>query len=122
MAEDRLFDRLAYAVLEIVMWDPAEAVHQDHWGAWASAVRNRVPTSSTQDLLSTFKLLAKHKILRLTKPNQQRLHAEEYSGDEADDERFFFKGPFNASITDEGRAHWDAIRAPASKRTIGFVP
>jgi hypothetical protein len=56
-------------------------------------------------------------VLRLTKPDDQRLHARDYSDNESND--FFFIGPFNAVITDNGRAYWDSIREEP-KRPIGF--
>ncbi len=122
MVKGPLSDRLEYAVLEIVMADPSEATHQDDWGDWGVSVRSRVPEFTTGDLKSAFKRLWRKGVLRLSKPDLLRRNAEEYSGDETDDDRFFFVGPFNASITDEGRSHWDALRVAASGRSIGYLP
>jgi len=122
MVKGPLADRLEYAILEMVFWNRSEARHQDHWGDWHTAVRKLVPEFTDADLKSAFKRLWKGGVLRLTKPDSQRYHAFEYSGDEAHDEAFFLIGPFNASITDEGRSYWDGIRVDKPRGTIGFRP
>ena len=73
------------------------------------------------ELLAAFKRLGKQGVLRLTKPDSQRYHASEYSGKETDDDAFFFTGPFNASITDEGRSHWDHTEAPRPTVFISHI-
>ena len=72
------------------------------------------------DLLSALKRLWKRGIIRLSKPDTQRLHASEYSGNEEDDSEFFFTAMFNASMTDDGRLHWDTIRDNRSKEWYQF--
>lgn len=122
MVKGPLADRLEYAILEIVFWNPSEATHQDHWSDWQTAVRKVVPEfRDAADLKSAFKRLWNWGLLRLTKPDKLRCHAYEYSGNEGDDEWFFFPGPFNASITDEGRSYWDGIRVDRPAGTIGFL-
>jgi hypothetical protein len=118
MAEAPLSERLECAILQIVCRNPSEARHQDHWGAWAGAVRLTVPDLVDPDLLAAFKRLWKQGVIRLTKPDSQRYHASEYSGKETEDAAFFFTGLFNVSITDEGRSHWDRTEAP---RTTVFI-
>src|SRR3989442_3640 len=100
MADAPLSERLEYAILEIGWLNPSRATHQDHWGGWSNSVQRRVPEFSDADLLAAFRRLAKRGVLRLTKPDSQRRHAHDYSGNEADDDRFFFVGPYNATITD----------------------
>jgi hypothetical protein len=114
LAETPLSDRLEYAILEIVCRNPSEARHQDYWGAWAAAVRDTVPAFVDADLRAAFKRLGKRGVLRLTKPDSQLYNATEYSSNETEDARFFHDGPFNASITDEGRSRIDltVIRHP----------
>ena len=90
MVKGPLSDRLEYAVLEIVILNPSEATHQDHWGGWELSVRSRVPAFATGDLLSAFRRLWRKGVLRLSKPDLLQRNAEEYSGDETDDDRFFF--------------------------------
>jgi hypothetical protein len=104
---DPLSERLEYAILQIVCRHPSDARHQDDWGEWATSVKASVQEFVNSDLLAAFKRLWKRNVLRLSKPDLQRYHANEYSGSEADDNLFFFRGPFNATITDEGRSHWD---------------
>jgi hypothetical protein len=106
MVEAPLFERLEYAILEIVCWNPSEATHQDHWGGWRTSIQGRVPEFADADLLAAFRRLWKRGVLRLTKPDLQRRHAHDYSGKEANDEAFFFPDSFNATITDEGRIAW----------------
>ncbi len=69
MADAPLFERLEYAILQIVCRNPSEASHQDHWGAWAGAVRLIVPDFVDAELLAAFKRLSKQGVLRLTKPD-----------------------------------------------------
>jgi hypothetical protein len=118
MADRPLSERLEYAILQIVCRDRSDAKHQNSWGGWASSVRTTVPELSNADLLSAFKRLWKEGVIRLTKPNFQRYHAYEYSGQESDDNEFFYRGSFNAAITDEGRSHWDRSEEP---KTILFI-
>lgn len=73
------------------------------------------------DLKSAFRRLAKRDVVQLTKPDDRRRDAFEYSGNDRDDEEFFFRGPFNVTITDEGRSRWDSIRAAKPASQIGFV-
>ena len=105
-------ERLEYAILETVV-SIFKGRQQDSWGGWATQVIARGLDQSSfdqPDLLSALKRLWKRGFLRLTKPDTQRREAYRYSGNEADDSQFFFHGTFNADITDEGRAYWDAIR------------
>lgn len=121
MAEAPLSERLEYAILEMVYWNPSDARHQDDWGAWAATVRRSVPDFVDADLLAAFRRLWKQGILRLTKPDALRYHASEYSDKQGDDNAFFFTGPFNASVTDEGRSHWDRIEAPRATVFISHI-
>jgi hypothetical protein len=116
MAERSLSDRLERAILQIVCRDRSDAKHQGSWGEWASSVKTSVPAFASADLLSAFKRLWKQSVIRLTKPDHQRYHAQEYSGNELYDDEFFYRGAFNATITDEGRAHWD--RSEETKATV----
>ncbi len=116
-----LSERLEYAILKIVYRDPSDAKHQDSWGTWEASVRVDVPVFATADLLSAFKRLWKRGVIRLTKPDFQRYHALEYSGRESDDNEFFYRGPFNATITDEGRSHWDRSEEPKTTVFISHI-
>jgi len=109
MVEAPLSDRLEYAILRIVYRNPSDARHQNSWGGWGSEVKTDVLEFTGADLLSAFKRLWKKGVIRLTKPDSQRYHAQDYSGSESDDHSFFFMGDFNVSITDEGRSHWDRL-------------
>lgn len=121
MAEGPLSERLEFAILEIICRNPSEATHQDHWGGWSIAVRRRVPEFADADLLAAFRRLSKRDVLRLTKPDSQRRHAHDYSGNEADDDGFFFVGPYNATITDEGRSVWDRTEEPKTTVFISHI-
>ena len=110
-----LGDRLEYAILGIVMRF-SNGTHQDSWGRWEQEVRRAVPdnprsTELRTDLKSAFRRLWSEGFLRLSKPDLIRRDASVYSGDEMDDESFFFVGSFNATITDEGRSHWDHLNS-----------
>ena len=118
MVETPLSQRLEYAILRIVCRNPSDARHQDYWGEWGTSVKAIVPEFGNADLLAAFKRLWKRGVLRLTKADSQRYHAQQYSGNEADDDAFFFTGDFNASITDEGRSYWDSTEAP---KTVVFI-
>jgi hypothetical protein len=118
MAESPLSERLEYAILATVNRNPSQATHQDSWGGWCNLIRQSVSEFADADLLAAFRRLWKRDVLRLTKPDNQRRDAHEYSGSEADTEAFFFIGPFNATITDEGRSVWDRAEEP---RTTVFI-
>lgn len=123
MVKGPLADRLEYAILETVV-RVFGGRHQESWGGWQSQISAHgidISEFTYDDLLSAFKRLRNRGVLRLTKPDSQRYHAHEYSGNEADDDKFFFKDPFNAVVTDEGRSYWDSIREEP-KRPIGFSP
>ena len=121
MVEAPLSERLEYAILEIVCRNPSEGIHQSHWGEWRTSIQQRVPEFVDAALLAAFKRLWKRGVLRLTKPDSQRLHASEYSGNETDDVCFFFTGQFNASITDEGRSVWDKAEEPKTTVFISHI-
>jgi hypothetical protein len=105
-----LADRLEYAVLEFVMGF-SEQSHQDSWGEWQNHVHRTVSDPfQTAELKSAFKRLWFEGVLRLSKPDLHRRHAYDYSGKENDDDRFFYNGPFNATITDQGRRYWDRLK------------
>jgi len=110
MVEAPLSESLEYAILAIVCRNPSDARHQDHWGGWRGAVQRSVPDFADAALLAAFKRLWKRGVLRLSKSDPKRYHAHEFSGNEFDDDSFFFTGPFNATITDEGRSHWNPPR------------
>ncbi len=121
MAEATLSEQLEYAILQIVLWNPSDASHQDSWGAWNGVVRRTVSDFVDADLLSAFKRLRKRDVIRLTKPDSRTYHASEYSGSDTDDSDFFFIGPFNASITDEGRSYWERTDAPKTSVFISHI-
>ncbi len=124
MVKGPLSDRLEYAILEIVFGN-SQADHQNYWGGWETEVRALMSDYSNQfDLLAAFKRLwnGGNGVLRLTKPDNatMRRHAFDFSGDDADDNAFFFTGPFNAVATPAGRSHWDGIKVEKKAATIGF--
>jgi hypothetical protein len=121
MVETPLSESLEYAVLAIVCGNPSDARHQDHWGGWRAAIQRSVPDFADAALLAAFKRLWKRGVLRLSKPDSQRYHSQEYSGNELDDDSFFFTGRFNATITDEGRSHWDRSEAPKTSVFISHI-
>jgi hypothetical protein len=118
MVEAPLSERLEYAILEIVCRDRSESTHQDDWGGWCTAVRQRAPEFVSADLLAAFRRLWRRGALRLTKPDSECRHAYDYSGNETDNEDFFFVGTFNATITDEGRSVWNNAEEP---KTAVFI-
>lgn len=114
-----LSDKLEYAILDFVMRF-TDGTHQESWDSWQNEAHRAVPESfDMADLKAAFKRLWKEGVLRLSKPDHQRRHAFEYSGKESDDEAFLFIGPFNATITDEGRRYWD--RAQFRRRNGVFI-
>ena len=124
MVKGPMADKLEYAILEIVFRN-SQADHQNYWGGWETEVRAVVSDYSNQfDLLAAFKRLwnGGNGVLRLTKPGNatMRRHAYDYSGNDIDDNVFFFTGPFNASATPSGRSYWDGIRVEKKPPTIGF--
>ncbi len=121
MVEAPLSEALEYSILSIVCRNPSDARHQDSWGAWREAVQRTVRGFADAALLAAFRRLWKRGVLRLTKPDSQRYHAYDYSGNDSDDDSFFFMGPFNASITDEGRSHWDRSEAPKTTVFISHI-
>lgn len=105
-----LADRLEYAILAFVMAFSDQS-HQDSWGGWESQIHRTVIDSfQAADLKAAFKRLWAGGILRLSKPDSVRRNAFDYSGDESDDDTFFYSGPFNATITDKGRSYWDYFK------------
>ena len=101
-----------YAVLKIVSQSKLDSNtgHQSRWGGWTQSVNTFVPECSQADLLSALKRLGKRGILRLKKPDPPpQYQGSAYSGSERDDDAFFFMGPFNAVLTDEGRSYWNSI-------------
>ena len=122
MVKGPLSDRLEYAILQIVM-GYSDCRRQESWGQWMNDICKLVPDlAKPADLEAAFRRLWKRDYLRLSKVADGRLHGLEYTGNEQDDEIFFYTGSFNATITDEGRSHWDGIRVDKSGGgTIGFV-
>ncbi|MGO9009866.1 MAG: toll/interleukin-1 receptor domain-containing protein [Bryobacteraceae bacterium] len=105
-----LADRLEHAILEFVMGFSDQS-HQESWGGWQNQVERTVSDPfQAADIKSAFKRLSAEGVLRLSKPDLHRLHAFDYSGNESDDEEFFYIGPFNATITDQGRRYWDRLK------------
>jgi len=121
MVEAPLSERLEHAILEIVCRNRSEATHQDNWGGWRTSVQLRVPEFVDAELISAFRRLWKRGVLRLTKPDSARYDAHEYTGRESEDGLFFMAGPFNASITDEGRSHWDKAETPKTTVFISHI-
>jgi hypothetical protein len=126
MVKGPLADRLNYAILDTI--DSIErnfsrTGHQDSWPGWESSAKKRVPEFRYLELLSAFKRLRNAGIIRLSKPDNATkiFDAHEYSGNDADDDSFFFTGPFNAFITDEGRSYWDGLKDKKSGGPIGFT-
>ena len=123
MVKGPLADRLEYAILQVVMgWQGTVRALQDSWGGWENRVREHVPDVTVPDLKSAFKRLGKRDIARLTKPDSLRRNAYQYSGNDSDDAAFFFTGPFNVDITNDGVSYWDSIRTETIGNPIGFVP
>jgi hypothetical protein len=115
-----LADRLEYAILKIIM-DHNNETHQEYWGPWMNSVSNLVPELAHEsDLKAAFKRLREDGRLGLSKAAEGRRHGFEYSGNESDDEAFFFTGSFNATITDDGRKYWDGIKVKPRSAAIGF--
>jgi len=105
LARHTLSGALEFAILEAIGVVP-ERCRQNTFCGWHLLVRDRIPEpAEDKDLLFAFKRLWKREILRLTKPG-----SNEYSGDPADDHRFFFIGPFNAEITPDGWAYWESLK------------
>jgi hypothetical protein len=120
MVKGPLADRLQYAILQIVTTYSDDS-HQESWGAWRNDVTRRVPDlAKDADLKAAFKRLWKADYMRLSKAHDGQYHGLDYSGNEQDDDDFFFIGSFNATITDDGRSYWDGIRVEQSS-PIGFV-
>jgi len=84
-------------------------------------VKASVPEFAGADLLSAFKRLWKQDVIRLTKSDHSRYHAFEYPGSDSADPLFFYRGSFNASITDDGRRHWDRSEAPKTTVFISHI-
>jgi len=122
MVKGTLAERIEYAILQIVMgWQGTARTHQDSWGGWENSVREHVPDVTQPDLKSAFKRLSRRDLVKLFKPDSQRRNAHEYSGNDADDTGFFFTGPFNVDITDDGVSYWDSISMGSTGNPIGFV-
>ena len=126
MVKGPLPDRVQYAILDIVFRNPVAARHRDSLGGWRTWVRSLVPGEFIidVDVLHAFKVLWQGGLLDLTKLDNAAMvrHAYYYSGKDADDEAFFYSGPFDAVATQEGRSHWDRIRvdkAAASAKASG---
>ena len=117
MINGSLPDRLEYAILEIVAGSP-NGYRQYSWGGWKSEAGRLVPDYTPPALLAAFKLLWKGGALRLTKPDTTQRH---YSGDQADDEVFFFNGNLNAALTANGRTYWGLLRIEKKKSSDRFA-
>jgi len=117
--------RLEYAVLETLSNYGEDGYVQRSWHSWMEEVSARgIPPGEFQrhDLLAAFKRLRRKNALQLIKPDGQYQRAFEYSGDELDDDKFFFAGRFGTTLTDQGRLYWNLIRdageeAPSRKGT-----
>ena len=94
-----------------------DGYRQYSWGGWKSEVGRLVPDYTPLALLAAFKLLRKGGALRLAKPDTM-CH---YSGDQADDEVFFFNGHLNAALTANGRTYWGSIRIEKKRAAISFL-
>jgi hypothetical protein len=124
MIKGPLSDRLEYAIFDTVS-RASTADHQNDWSGWEASVKLLVPDySQPPDLLAAFKRLWNGGVLRLTKPDNptRQRHALDYSGDPADDEKFFFDPSFgfNAVLTDAGRSYWDGVRGEKKSTAVGF--
>lgn len=100
-----LSSKLEYSILENIA-AMSERRLQNSIGGWFNRVRERIPESvDYNDLLFALKRLWKWGYLRLTK-----LEGSEYSGNSADDSRFFFSGDFIVEVTPEGWSYWESLR------------
>jgi hypothetical protein len=110
MLEGPLADRLEYAILQIVVGS-RDGSHHSSWGEWRNDVLRLLPDfSNDASFRVAFKRLWKRNYIRLSKADDGRYHGVEYSGNEQDDNLFFFIASFDATITDEGRSYWDGMR------------
>ncbi len=110
-----LQERTVYAILETITANGAER-YQTYWGEWESIVKGKVADVDKAHLTTAFRWLWRHGYITLLKPD-----GSAYSGKPADDQAFFFmEGEFGATITDEGREHWDQIQK-GQNSGIGFT-
>jgi len=120
MISGPLAERLEHAVLEIVM--ATNGTYQAPWGLWLTTVTGRVPElEQAADLVAAFKRLRESRLVKLTKPDTTQRDASEYSGNDADDNAFFFAGEFNVSITPRGRQRWDQIKTIGVKQAVAIA-
>jgi len=115
MVKGPLADRLEYAILQIVMGF-SDCTQQASCPEWATPVRTLVPDLAEQPALkAAFTRLWNRGYIRLFKDGL------EYTGNEPDS--FFYTGPFESTITDEGRSYWDGVRGDdkSCRAHIGFV-
>jgi hypothetical protein len=124
----RRFDGMAttkgpeHAILEIIRgFRGQEEVHVDFFTGWHKSVEELIkPDRITQpDLRSAFKRLCKLNLIHLTKAG---VPPYKYAENEEEDVLFFYREPFTAKITDEGKGYWDSIRVERTGNPIGFVP
>jgi len=96
---------LDHAILRIVFHRPSEPTYQGSSGDWLRLVQRDVPEADFIDLKLAFTRLRNNRKVHLINDD-----GIPYSGNEADDERFFYTGRFTASATDEGRSYWNRLR------------
>lgn len=95
-------DRIDYAILAILFQTPDEE-YQASWHEWEVRIKEIVPDyTDPSDLLAGLKRMWNGSMLQMVDPDQRA-----FSGDDADDETFFFTGPFKAVATIAGGACWD---------------
>jgi hypothetical protein len=116
MLDGSVPERVRDALIEIVANAPDGYRHYS-WGGWKTEVGRLVPDYTPADLVAVFKLL-NGDMVELTKPGTMPRH---YSGDQADDDAFFYRGDLNAALTPKGQTYWGRIRVEKKKAAIGFA-
>lgn len=109
MVDAPLPDRIDYAILAIVFRTPDEK-YQGDWAEWEMEIRARVQDYlGPSELLAAFKRMWHGGMIHLTRPTEHRREID-FSGEDTDEECFFFAGPFTAIGTPAGGSCWDGIR------------
>ena len=111
-----------YAVLEIIRgFRGQEETHVAYFADWHKSVNELMKPDHVEqpDLRSAFKRLCKRNLIHLTKAGVPPYKCTE---NEDEDVLFFYREPFTARITDEGKSYWDSIRIEKTGNPIGFVP
>lgn len=103
---------LEHAILCVIGFSCSSS-HKSGWGGWQHCVLHFTDRFTRQQLHTAFKTLASDGLIELTKADSRA-----YDGD---DQNFFFRDEFRATLTLLGKEAWQGLKPNAFERRMARV-